>query len=199
MKYIDKLVSFSSEERSTRFKALTLAGGITMVLVVFASLVLWISRWLVNVFTTVFVEPLPVLGGIIALLGLAVVGWTALTMWMQAQGTPAPVAPTRKLITSGPFKYCRNPMQLGVMVYLLGLGAALFSLVTGLVALLLAFIVGGIYHRFVEEKELEARFGHEYQEYRRTTPFLLPCCTGFWKGGSPHGADSNAVDQGASN
>ncbi len=174
MKYIDKLVSFSDEERSTRYKVISLVIGAILFLVVFAWLVLWISRWLVNIFNALFVEPLPIIGALIALIGLAVVGWTVLTMWLQAEGTPAPNAPTRKLVTSGPFQYCRNPMQLGVMLYFLGLGAALFSLITGLVATLVALVAGSAYHHYVEEKELVSRFGEEYEEYRRTTPFLIP-------------------------
>ncbi|WP_147822306.1 methyltransferase family protein [Salidesulfovibrio onnuriiensis] len=176
MKYTDKFVAIASEERSSRFKVITLVVGATLFLVVFAWLVLWISHWLVDVFNTLFVEPLPVVGGVIAAIGAAVAGWTALVMWMQAEGTPAPLAPTRKLVVSGPFRYCRNPMQLGMMIYLLGLGTAFFSLVTGLVALLVAFAVGGSYHHFIEEKELRARFGEEYEQYRRGTPFLIPRC-----------------------
>jgi len=30
------------------------------------------------------------------------------------------------------------------------------------------------YIRFIEEKELEVRFGQDYVDYKRTTPFLLP-------------------------
>jgi len=30
------------------------------------------------------------------------------------------------------------------------------------------------YIKLVEEKELEARFGEEYREYKRKTPFLIP-------------------------
>jgi protein-S-isoprenylcysteine O-methyltransferase Ste14 len=31
-----------------------------------------------------------------------------------------------------------------------------------------------IYIKLIEEKELEERFGSEYLEYKRRTPFLIP-------------------------
>ena len=31
-----------------------------------------------------------------------------------------------------------------------------------------------LYVKFIEEKELEARFGVEYKAYKRETPFILP-------------------------
>ncbi len=40
--------------------------------------------------------------------------------------------------------------------------------------LVLSFIFGTCYHRFVEEKELMLRFGPEYEEYKARTSLLLP-------------------------
>lgn len=174
MKYTELLVSLSKNERSTRFKVLALILGTVFFLVVFSGLVLWASHWLVQVFRTVFVAPLPVFGGLLAVAGVALAAWAALVMWFAAQGTPAPLAPTQRLVTHGPFRFCRNPLQLAVMVYVLGLGTALFSLVTGLVASVFVLVLAGAYHHFVEERELRARFGEEYERYRKVTPFVLP-------------------------
>jgi len=44
--------------------------------------------------------------------------------------------------------------------------------------MILGFIIGSTYHKFVEEKELLLRFGDDYIHYRNTTPFLIPQ---FWK------------------
>jgi protein-S-isoprenylcysteine O-methyltransferase Ste14 len=35
-------------------------------------------------------------------------------------------------------------------------------------------IIGSFYHKAVEEKELLARFGKEYEDYKARTPFLVP-------------------------
>lgn len=94
-------------------------------------------------------------------------------MYAVGGGTPNPLLPTKRLVTSGPFEYCRNPLSPSVAVYVSGValwfgtlsGAAL---VLGLLAVLLVFV------RLFEEKELEARFGEEYRAYRARTPFLFP-------------------------
>jgi protein-S-isoprenylcysteine O-methyltransferase Ste14 len=43
-----------------------------------------------------------------------------------------------------------------------------------LVCLALGLLVGSLFHRRVEEVELERRFGSEYLAYRQRTPFLIP-------------------------
>ena len=107
-------------------------------------------------------------------LGLLIVAWSTLTQAKIGRGTPVPVVPTQKLIVSGPYKLCRNPIQLGAMLYYLGIGIFFGSVKIGMVMLLLSFILGTCYHKFVEEKELLLRFGREYEEYKARTPFLLP-------------------------
>ena len=65
-------------------------------------------------------------------------------------------------------------MFLGAILYYFGLGSLLFSLTAGFFAFLLGLLVGGLYHRFVEEKELVLKFGKEYEAYRKRVPFLVP-------------------------
>jgi len=47
---------------------------------------------------------------------------------------------------------------------------SLFSI--GLTVLFAALIIA--YIKFIEEKELEARFSQEYIRYKKRTPFLIP-------------------------
>jgi len=100
--------------------------------------------------------------------------WSTLTLARIGKGIPIPLVPTQKLIVSGPYKLCRNQLQLGVMVYYPGLGTLWGSVKIGAVMLVLTFMFGTCYHKFVEEKELLLRFGPEYEEYKARTPFLLP-------------------------
>jgi protein-S-isoprenylcysteine O-methyltransferase Ste14 len=60
------------------------------------------------------------------------------------------------------------------MIMYFGMGAVADSTITGVTMFGLALILGTLYHRLIEEKELKRRFGAEYEEYRRRTPFLLP-------------------------
>lgn len=109
-----------------------------------------------------------------ALAGLGLALWAVVTFWRQGKGTPVPVAAPRQLVVTGPFRYCRNPMYLGAMIYYLGLTSALASLVFGLGVLVLGLAVGTLYARLVEEKELRIRFGEAYERYHQETPLFIP-------------------------
>lgn len=78
-----------------------------------------------------------------------------------------------RLITSGPYRYVRNPIYLSVLLVMLGLALAIP--LTGL------FLAGAIllaWWNFVvippEERELAARFGDEYARYRAQTMRFMP-------------------------
>ena len=73
----------------------------------------------------------------------------------------------------GPFTYCRNPMTLGTFAAYLGISVWIGSF-SAIALVLILIVVLLLYVKLVEEKELEDRFGFEYLEYKRNTPFLLP-------------------------
>ena len=103
--------------------------------------------------------------------------WTVKVQYSLGRGIPAPVMPTQRLIVEKPYTYCRNPMTLGTALFYLGVAIGLGSLSALVLALI--YPVGIlVYLKLIEEKELEARFGSEYAEYKRNTPFLIPH---FWK------------------
>src|SRR5258708_10457251 len=95
--------------------------------------------------------------------GLAV--WGARTFGRH--GTVVkPTGDTTQVVTSGPFKYTRNPMYLSLIVIYLG-GMLLFRLPWALALLLpvvLALHFGVI---LPEEKYLESKFGESYVAYKR--------------------------------
>lgn len=105
--------------------------------------------------------------------GMVLLSWSVRTQWKHG-GTPAPTAPPRRLITTGPYAYTRNPIQLGAMLYYLGLLSLVSSLTAGLIAFVLLLAAGCAWHGRVEEAELAARFGEDYERYRRAVPFLIP-------------------------
>ncbi|RWD07474.1 MAG: isoprenylcysteine carboxylmethyltransferase family protein [Mesorhizobium sp.] len=108
-----------------------------------------------------------------------VVGATAMLLHaftrfaLEGLGTPAPVAPTERLVVSGIYRYVRNPMYVAVLSIILG-QALLFSSWT-----LVAYgaVVGAAMVSFVrlyEEPTLARRYGAEYEAYRRAVPGWLP-------------------------
>ncbi len=138
--------------------------------------VLFLAVWLLE--TRVFCEwarPLEIALSVISFsVGTFFVAWAVLKQLTIGRGTPVPVAPPKELIVTGPYALCRNPIQLGAMLYYLSVGTYFGSMKIGLTMFFLGLIIGSSYHKLVEEKELLLRFGEEYEEYRKKTPFLIP-------------------------
>ena len=69
------------------------------------------------------------------------------------------------LITSGPFRFTRNPQYLGFTAILLGFAIHHGTLVTFIFPVIFAILMQRIFIPF-EEKNLEMIFGEEYKEYK---------------------------------
>ena len=81
---------------------------------------------------------------------------------------------TAKLADNFLYQRTRNPMMLGLYLTLVGIGLLVSSSFFTLWSLI-AFIPSNVFWlKFVEERELEMRFGQSYQEYKRRVPFLIP-------------------------
>lgn len=105
--------------------------------------------------------------------GAAFVVWGVYAQYTRGRGTPAPVVPTQDLVVDGPYRYTRNPLVFGAGLYFFGV-AVLVGSGSG-VAFAAGFVaVQAGYVKVIEERELAARFGEAYRDYRRRTPFLLP-------------------------
>lgn len=114
----------------------------------------------------------------IAGLAMIVIGivfglWSVFSEFIIGEGTPVPLMPTQKLITGGPFAYCRNPMAFGTLCAYAGIAVFIDSLSSYIFVSILAGALTA-YIKCIEEKELEARFGAEYLEYKSRVPFILP-------------------------
>jgi protein-S-isoprenylcysteine O-methyltransferase Ste14 len=59
-------------------------------------------------------------GGLLILAGLALFAWCTDLLARIGRGTLAPWAPTVGLVSSGPYRYMRNPMISGVAAILIG-------------------------------------------------------------------------------
>ncbi len=85
----------------------------------------------------------------------------------------AQVREGHELITSGPFALVRNPIYLGMFLFLLSLAAA-----TGHEAALPfavpVFIIGTLMRTSREEKLLRATFGNAYDDYARRVKRFIP-------------------------
>ena len=57
--------------------------------------------------------PFHLLGFPLAALGLFLVAWSGYALITRGRGTPLPLMPTERLVITGPYALCRNPMVLG--------------------------------------------------------------------------------------
>ncbi len=84
---------------------------------------------------------------------------------LAAETNINPFKPTTAIVSSGPFRFTRNPLYLSVTLIYLGLTLAVNTwwafLLLGPVLLFIHF---GVVLR--EERYLERRFGESYREYR---------------------------------
>lgn len=105
--------------------------------------------------------------------GVAMIAWTVLC-FRKARGTPVPINPPQVLIASGPYRYARNPMLVGVFFLMFGLGFAIRSLSLVLIFAPLYALAHVWELKQIEEPELVKRFGEEFLAYRERTPMFLP-------------------------
>jgi protein-S-isoprenylcysteine O-methyltransferase Ste14 len=79
----------------------------------------------------------------------------------------------REFVATGPFRFVRNPMSLGGVIFMVGI--ALWhrsTLALGLAAALFAFFHAVVV--YVEEPGLEKRFGESYRNYKGHVPRWFP-------------------------
>jgi len=87
-------------------------------------------------------------------------------------GGPGPSVPPDRLVTSGLYRYTRNPMYLGHLIFLSGLALTLHSRAA---AVLTAGVAVWFDRRVrADEAQLQARFGPDYAVYRRRVRRWLP-------------------------
>jgi protein-S-isoprenylcysteine O-methyltransferase Ste14 len=91
----------------------------------------------------------------------------------EGEGTPAPVAPTERLVVGGLYRYVRNPMYLAVTATIVGQGLILGRFVLLLYAAVFVLITA-TFVRVYEEPTLRERYGAEYEAYRRSVPAWWP-------------------------
>lgn len=105
--------------------------------------------------------------------GISLFAWTLFLFIRIAKGTLAPWSSKQKLVVTGPYAHCRNPMIAGVWLILFGEGLVLSS--TAILLWSLVFlIINTFYFLFYEEPELPEKFGDTYRKYKENVPRWIP-------------------------
>ncbi len=115
-------------------------------------------------FAPVFVQHM--LGPLLVVFGVLLAAWAATTFHLEGTNVQ-PHKPTQAVVTSGPFRYSRNPIYVGLVMVVLG-AAMIANTVWMLILLVPAVLVldRGVIAR--EEAYLAKKFGDPYTEYCRS-------------------------------
>ena len=109
--------------------------------------------------------PAGLLGAVVFVLALALAIWAIDTMTRAGTNVPTN-RPTTAIVESGPYRFTRNPIYLGMFGGLIGLGIAFDNPWLLLLMALFALVIRyGVVVR--EEAYLERMFGDAYRGYRR--------------------------------
>jgi protein-S-isoprenylcysteine O-methyltransferase Ste14 len=115
---------------------------------------------------------LPV-GIILLIIGVPTIFWT-ITRFVRIKGSPIPFNPPPALVVNGLYRIVRNPMHVGWTVLLIGVAVLMQSFTLLVIFIPLFIIVHIVYLKFVEEKELEKKFGQAYIDYKKKVPMFFP-------------------------
>lgn len=117
--------------------------------------------------------PLRAAGVVMIVAGAGVLLHAFARFVVEGIGTPAPVAPTERLVVGGLYRYVRNPMYLAVGATIIGQAALLAQPVLLLWAGAFFAAVAAFVHGY-EEPTLAQRYGASYDEYREAVPAWWP-------------------------
>ena len=78
----------------------------------------------------------------------------------------------KSLVTTGPFRYIRHPMYVGIYIILTGIGILFFSWIWFIIMLI--FIPVFYWNCKIEEKQMIELHGKKYLDYKKRTGMFLP-------------------------
>ena len=110
-----------------------------------------------------------------SVLGFAVALRCVWDFGQTGHGTPAPIAPPKRLVVVGFYRFVRNPMYLGFFAGWIGLWVVFGRANLFAIAVAAAVVLGIVlFVRLYEEPTLRKMFGAEYEDYCRNVRRWLP-------------------------
>ena len=152
----------STDEVKERKKGHPRSSGILELIILLVLPILF--HYLIPTRIVIF-PPYSYVGAGVMLLGLGLMMWAAKEFREKGTGFQLKGGGAA-LVTSGPFGFSRNPMYLGIMIWLLGFAALLGSLGVFIFPIII-FLLAQFILIPIEEKRMEQTFGEQYHEYKR--------------------------------
>jgi len=129
--------------------------------------------WIVGGYSNIANVPITWIGTLLLLIGSAIYFRCAWEFAVRGLGTPAPIAPTKYLVTTALHRYIRNPMYIGVFLVIVGEAVAFRSLHLAEYAASM-LLAAHLFVIFYEEPTLLDQYGNSYEEYKRKVPRWIP-------------------------
>jgi protein-S-isoprenylcysteine O-methyltransferase Ste14 len=107
------------------------------------------------------------------LIGAVIVLWCFADFTFKGHGTPNPIDPPKDLVTTGVYRYVRNPIYVATLTIIIGH----FLWFKTIWMLVYAVVVSLVFHLFVtlyEEPTLKRKFGAVYENYCASVPRWIP-------------------------
>ena len=145
---------------------------------VFVSIWTWfVPRWLAG--GRLHVQPAAAAISLMAV-GGAIMLWCVVAFGWRGLGTPFPLDPPRRLVVNGLYRFVRNPMYVGMGIFLAG-EALLIPSITRQMFIMMVLLWGSVTIFIVvhEEPSLRKKFGADYEAYCRNVPRWIPRLTPF--------------------
>jgi len=155
--------------------------GITLFVIIIPSFVCLLAyefpylKWDIPYFSSVRLIP----SSPVFIVGLYFILWSNIFLLKRGKGGPTEgfgveISPkTQKLVTTGVYKYSRNPMVFGAFSTYTSIALYMLSPTT-LICIALFYYLAKCYIRKWEEPRLLKDFGNEYVEYKKQTAMIIP-------------------------
>ena len=127
-------------------------------------LLAWALYWLTGS-PRVVPWPWAWLGALAIAAGAALIAW-AIGLFRRIGTTHDVREPPTRLVTTGPYRFTRNPMYVGLTTILLGIGLLVGTWPFLIPPVVFPLVVSAFFIRR-EERILERAFGDEYEAFRR--------------------------------
>jgi len=118
--------------------------------------------------------PIQIVGIALILAGLTMIIWVCQAFVRHGKGIPSPFDPPVQFVSSGLFRWLRNPMYFAIAL-LIPLGEIFYFEEPWLILYAAALFVSlHLYVVYVEEPALARRFGRPYKKYLRLVSRWVP-------------------------
>jgi len=99
--------------------------------------------------------------------------WCFWDFTFKGRGTPAPIDPPKALVTTGFYRYVRNPIYVGVLAIIIG-HFLWFKTIWILAYAIVVFLAFYLFVTLYEEPTLKEKFGAAYENYCKSVPRWIP-------------------------